>query len=74
MEEVKNTHQEEFKISGNWENQRDELQKKFSQLTQDDLKFEPGHENELLKRMETRLNKGRQEVINIIKKGNPAKV
>ncbi len=59
---------ESFKISGNWTKQSEQLKDKFSQLTDADLKFEPGKENELLQRVETRLNKKREEVINIINK------
>lgn len=60
-----------FKISGNWTQQSKILQQKFSQLTDEDVKFEEGKEDELLKRVQTRLNKGREEVINIIHKGAP---
>jgi hypothetical protein len=63
-----NKSSEAFKISGNWEKQSKELKSKFSQLTDSDLIFEPGKENELLKKIEVRLNKNREEVINIIKK------
>ncbi|WP_341905241.1 hypothetical protein [Fluviicola taffensis] len=72
--EGKNTHSnadkktESFKISGDWTKQSEQLKDKFSQLTDSDLKFEPGKENELLQRVETRLNKKREEVINIINK------
>ena len=66
--------EETFTITGNWENQSKALKQKFSQLTDEDLKFEKGKENELLKRVETRLNKDRQEVVNIIKKGQPKTV
>lgn len=59
---------ESFKISGDWTKQSHQLKEKFSQLTDTDLKFEPGKENELLQRVETRLNKNREEVINIINK------
>lgn len=59
---------ESFKISGDWKKQAIQLKEKFSQLTDSDLKFEPGKENELLQRVETRLNKKREEVINIINK------
>lgn len=65
---------EPFKITGNWDKQSKQLKEKFSQLTDSDLKFEAGKENELLTRMETRLNKKREEVISIIKKGQPEKV
>lgn len=62
-----------FKITGDWTIQSQQLQDKFAQLTDADLKFEPGKENELLTRVETRLNKKREEVINIISKGMPSK-
>lgn len=63
---------EAFTITGNWKEQAKVLKEKYSLLTDADLKFETGKENELLGRVETRLNKKRQEVINIIKKGQPA--
>jgi hypothetical protein len=76
-----NKNVETFKITGNWANQSKTLKGKFPQLTDADLKFETGKENELLGRVETRLkllgrvetrlNKKREEVINIIKKGQP---
>jgi hypothetical protein len=59
---------ETFKITGNWDNQSKELKKQFSQLTDADLKFEAGKEHELLTRLESKLNKKREEVIDIIKK------
>lgn len=74
MENSKNKSTEAFKITGNWANQSKELKNKFSQLTDEDLKFEAGKENDLLNRVETRLNKKREEVINIIKKGQPKAV
>jgi hypothetical protein len=74
MENSTNKTAESFKIKGNWATQSKELKGKFSQLTDEDLKFEPGKENDLLKRVETRLNKKREEVINIIKKGQPKTV
>lgn len=65
---------ESFKMIGNWDTQSKELKSKYNQLTDADLKFEVGKENDLLKRVETRLNKNREEVINIIKKGQPKAV
>ncbi|MDR9399559.1 hypothetical protein [Salibacter sp.] len=61
---------EGFKITGNWANQSKQLKSKFSQLTDSDLKFESGKENDLIQRMEKKLNKKRDEVINIIKKNH----
>jgi hypothetical protein len=39
---------------------------KYPQLTDADLKFEPGKESELLSRLESRLKKTREEVISLI--------
>lgn len=64
-----NKGSEDFKMSGNWSDQSRELKNKYSQLTDEDLKFETGKENDMLQRVEKRLNKNREEVINIIKKG-----
>lgn len=57
-----------FRIVGNWNEQARELQKEFSELSDSDLEFQEGKEEELLKRVETKLNKGRQEVIDLIAK------
>jgi hypothetical protein len=62
-----------FKMTGDWKVQSKQLQEKFSQLTDADLKFEAGKENDLLGRVQTRLNKNREEVINILKKGQTDK-
>ena len=60
---------ETFKVSGNWEAQSKQLKTKFSQLTDSDLKLETGKESEMLGRVQTKLNKNRAEVIDIIKQG-----
>ena len=64
----------DFKMTGNWSDQSKQLKTKYSQLNDEDLKFEAGKENDLLKRMESRLNKNRDEVVNIIHKVQPAHV
>lgn len=74
MEAIKNHSTENFKITGDWNVQSKNLKDKFSSLTDADLKFETGKENELLTRIETKLNKKRDEVINIIKKGMSEKI
>jgi hypothetical protein len=61
---------EPFKITGDWEAQSKLLKAKFSQLTSEDLKFIPGSENDLVKRVSSRLNKNHEEVISIIKKSS----
>ncbi len=58
-----------FKVTGNWEDQSKKLKTKFTELTDSDLKLETGKESEMLGRVQTKLNKNREEVIDIIKQG-----
>ncbi len=74
MDTTNNKSDAPFKITGDWDEQAKVLKGKFSQLTDSDLKFETGKESELLGRLESKLNKKREEVINIIQKGQPEKV
>ncbi|GAB3416210.1 hypothetical protein [Niabella aquatica] len=62
---------ENFKIVGDWSSQSKTLKEKYPLLVDADLKFEKGKENDLLARVGTRLNKKREEVINILKKVQP---
>jgi quercetin dioxygenase-like cupin family protein len=55
-----------FKITGDWNVQANRLRAKYSQLTEADLKFETGKEEDLLKRLEASLKKTRNEVIQLI--------
>ncbi|WP_341905815.1 hypothetical protein [Fluviicola taffensis] len=55
-----------FEITGNWGKQSTQLKQQHPELTDTDLKFEPGKENELLDKIGTKLNKSRDEVIDII--------
>ena len=66
MEPTQKRTTETFKISGNWSAQSKQLKEKNPQLTDSDLKFEPGKEEELLTRLQSRLHKNRQEVIAVI--------
>lgn len=72
-EKSKSSSKEDFKIKGDWKAQSKELKKQHSELTDSDLKYEEGKENEMLKRVESRLGKNRDEVIGMINKGQSAK-
>lgn len=74
MEHVNEKKGEDFKMIGDWKDQANQLKTKFSTLTDEDLKFEVGKESHLLKKIETRLGKNRQEVIKLIKGVQPVKV
>jgi hypothetical protein len=67
------TPNEEFTITGNWRPLAKNLKRKFAQLTESDLKFETGKENDLITRIETRLHKKREEVISLLKTAQMAK-
>ena len=73
MDPIQSNNDVPFKITGNWYLRSKLLKAQYSQLTNDDLKFENGKENELLTRIENRLNKKREEVIDIIKESDPEK-
>jgi hypothetical protein len=74
METTQKKADENFKITGDWAVQSKKLKAKYPQLTDSDLKFEPGKESELLTRLQSRLTKSRQEVIDVIKHAQLEKV
>lgn len=57
----------EFKITTNWVNRSSRLKIRYPALNDDDLKFNPGDEKQLVARVAARLNKTADEVIRIIK-------
>ncbi|MFI0431049.1 hypothetical protein [Mariniflexile sp. HMF6888] len=61
-----------FKLSGDWNKQSSALRTKYPMLTSEDVKFENGKETDLFKRLENRLGKSRDEVINILKTNEKA--
>lgn len=56
-----------FKFNGDWDKQSKALKEKYPKLTTEDVKFESGKELELIKRLETKLGKNRNEVVGILK-------
>ncbi|MCD2422109.1 hypothetical protein LQ567_05000 [Niabella pedocola] len=66
------TSNENFKMIGDWTSQSKILKERYPLLADADLKFEKGKENDLLARVGTRLNKKRDEVVNILKKVQPS--
>ena len=71
MDEIRSITIEPFKIVGNWDMQSKKLKEKFSELTDEDVKLVTGKENELLIRLVRRLNKTRDEVISLVRRGEP---
>jgi len=58
-----------FTMPGNWEQLSKKLKDKYEHLTDADLKYEFGKENELLACIAARLHMKRDEVIAIIQEG-----
>ena len=56
-----------FTIKGDWGKQSETLKLRYPQLTNEDLKFETGKEIDLIKRLGIKLDKKRNEIIDILK-------
>jgi uncharacterized protein YjbJ (UPF0337 family) len=55
-----------LKVKGNWNVLKGKIKQKYGQLTDDDVIYEKGKEDELYGRLEKRLGKSRKEVDQII--------
>ena len=55
-------------IKGNWNEKKGKLKQQFSKLTDDDLMFVEGKEEELIGRIQKRLGKSKDEVKELINK------
>ncbi|MEA3209235.1 MAG: hypothetical protein QOE70_2292 [Chthoniobacter sp.] len=49
-------------LKGNWNEIKGKLKQKYGQLTDDDLTFAQGKEDELMGRLQKRLGKSKEEV------------
>ena len=57
-----------LQIKGNWNELKGKLKQKYATLTDDDLLFVEGKENELLGRLEKVLGQTKDEIRNVIEK------
>jgi uncharacterized protein YjbJ (UPF0337 family) len=55
-----------LKIKGDWNQAKGKLKQKFADLTDDDLLYEEGKEDELYGRLQKRLGKTREEIDQIL--------
>jgi len=55
-------------IKGNWNKTAGKLKQKYANLTDDDLLYKKGKEEELLGRLQNKLGKTKEELKNIISK------
>ena len=54
------------KLTGNWNVIKGELQQKYGQLTDDDLRYTKGKEDELLGRIQRKIGKSKEELKEMI--------
>lgn len=54
------------KISGNWNQIKGKLKQEYASLTDDDLKYEEGKEDELVGRIQEKVGKGKEEIKSFI--------
>lgn len=56
----------DLKLKGNWNEKRGKLKQEYGQLTDDDLAYFEGKEDELVGRLQRKLGKSKDEVRRII--------
>ncbi|MGK7371230.1 MAG: CsbD family protein [Candidatus Halalkalibacterium sp. M3_1C_030] len=58
----------ELKFKGNWNEVKGKLKQKYAELTDDDLQYTEGKEEQLIGRIQKKLGKSKDEVRKIINK------
>lgn len=56
-----------LQIKGAWNEVKGKIKTKYAELTDDDLLYEEGQEDRLIGKLQQKLGKTRDEVINLIK-------
>ncbi len=57
-----------LKLKGNWNELKGKVKQKYAELTDDDLLFEEGKEDELVGRIQKKTGKARDEVVDWLNK------
>nr|WP_322625788.1 CsbD family protein [uncultured Flavobacterium sp.] len=52
-------------IKGHWDELKGKLKQKYAELTDDDLKYEEGKDDEMWGRLEQKLGKAKKEILSI---------
>lgn len=55
-----------LRIKGNWNELKGRLKQRWGELTDDDLKYEEGKDDELIGRIQKRTGQAREEIIEYI--------
>ncbi|SMO58246.1 Uncharacterized conserved protein YjbJ, UPF0337 family [Saccharicrinis carchari] len=59
---------DKLQIKGNWNEMKGKIKQKYGDLTDDDLTYVEGKEDELLGRLQKKTGKARQELVDEINK------
>lgn len=57
----------DLKIKGNWNELKGKLKQNYGELTEDDLTYVEGKEDELLGKLQKKLSKSREEIASELK-------
>ncbi len=57
---------DKLEIKGNWNEIKGKLKQQYAQLTDDDLKYTVGKEEELVGRLQKKLGENREKVVDMI--------
>jgi uncharacterized protein YjbJ (UPF0337 family) len=57
----------ELQIKGNWNVMKGKLKQGYGELTDDDLAFSEGHEDELVGRLQQKLGKTKEEIRRVLR-------
>jgi len=55
-----------IEIRKNWNDTKEKLKKKFAKLTDNDLLFVEGKQDEVVKKLQVKLGKSKEEILKII--------
>jgi uncharacterized protein YjbJ (UPF0337 family) len=58
---------DKLELQGDWNQIKAKIKQAYAHLTDDDLKYEDGKDDELLGRLQEKLGKGRDELVKWIK-------
>jgi uncharacterized protein YjbJ (UPF0337 family) len=63
---IKREEMNRIKVNGNWNEQKGILRQRFASLTENDLLFAEGKKDEMLRKLQIKLGKTREELHKII--------
>ncbi|MBW6480823.1 MAG: CsbD family protein [Bacteroidales bacterium] len=58
---------DKLEIKGNWNELKGKLKQKYADLTEDDLKYAEGQDDELIGKLQKKLGKTRDEIVKELK-------